>query len=617
MSAIGRTARPLPARRRRAALLATLGAALALTGALPAHAAADATWQFAPAIAPPPPQGAAPSPYPVALGHVGDIRFWSPNRGVLITGGTQTTPSAGVVPMGVYAYDGVGWHQLSTVCGGRNGRIAWAGPDEFWTIADQRPGQTGVIAMLANISLCHFLNGQVVGSYAMPLNQPDSYQAMNAAACRNASDCWFGGGLVPAPGRGAFHLHWDGGNVTEVTSPQDHAVTDIAAFQTQLFESVNLDPTDDFGSDDPAHPAVLHTIAPPGSSTIFRNVVPSDPTCAGQAICPPLPDYGSDASGKPVAPTSLTGLLLSSDWSPSGSFGGTPQLWAVAGPSRQKPPAGTGTPQPIALRFSSGTWTEVLPRLGTLPADQTPVGVAADPGAGAAWLTLSNSNDSIARVVRVTSSGAVSAPVQLGPDQGVGPRGAAGPIACPGPEDCWAATSDGWLFHLTDGTQLPQDSDPNFAGVITYRPPDGGIPFIPPDAPPPDTSLADQVPPVVPIDQGGTDTGSGGDSPGTTKRARTKKVPALVTHVSAPSIIHRTTLRMTFTLTAAARIQLIGRRGGKIVARSRLVTLRKGKHSIDMKLNVKRWPTKLAFNARPVTATKKKPATKKPATKKT
>ena len=35
------------------------------------------------------------------------------------------------VPAGVWLYNGVRWRELSTVCGATDGRIAWAGPDEF------------------------------------------------------------------------------------------------------------------------------------------------------------------------------------------------------------------------------------------------------------------------------------------------------------------------------------------------------------------------------------------------------------------------------------------------------------------------------------------------------
>src|SRR5262249_48438530 len=72
---------------------------------------------------------------PVPPGVVGDIEFWAPNRGMLITAGNDA------ISAGLYAYDGTSWYPYSTVCGGHEGRIAWAGPNDFWTIADQQKGQ--------------------------------------------------------------------------------------------------------------------------------------------------------------------------------------------------------------------------------------------------------------------------------------------------------------------------------------------------------------------------------------------------------------------------------------------------------------------------------------------
>ena len=121
-----------------------LALALLALGAIAPSCAAGATWQFAPAEAPPPPPGAAQQSLPVPLGKVGAISFWSPNRGVLIdegtaTDGCRTANATAGVPCGLYAYNGRGWHLLSTVCGGGEGRIAWGGPEDFWTISDQTP----------------------------------------------------------------------------------------------------------------------------------------------------------------------------------------------------------------------------------------------------------------------------------------------------------------------------------------------------------------------------------------------------------------------------------------------------------------------------------------------
>src|SRR6202012_4104824 len=96
---------------------------------------------------------------PTPLGEVGDISCWAANRCALITAGN------GGMPAGIYAYDGSSWYLYSTVCGGHDGRIAWSGPDEFWTISDQRPGQEAAVGsaeqQLWHRSLCLFRDGEV------------------------------------------------------------------------------------------------------------------------------------------------------------------------------------------------------------------------------------------------------------------------------------------------------------------------------------------------------------------------------------------------------------------------------------------------------------------------
>jgi hypothetical protein len=561
-------------------------AASALTFAVASGARADdagASWQFAPATAPPPPPGAEPSPYGVALGNVGDIEFWSPNRGLLITAGTR------LVPMGLYAYDGVSWHQLSTVCGATDGRIAWAGPDEFWTISDQRPGQDTTLGVnYSDVSLCHFQNGQVVGSYALPLNQPDSYLPMDSAACRAASDCWFGGELGQPPNSGAFHLHWDGRSVTVVYSPEGHAITSMALVnQSLLLESMQLAPSDVYAAEDPNHPPVIEQLAPAGSGAVFHPFPIRDPTCdPSVSICFPLPSYGIDADGHPVEPDTLAGLDLSSDYHPAAP--GPSQLWALAGPNDTPLSSSSrGRSHPLALLFDGANWTQVVGGAdpgGDDPfnAGEIPTQVAAEPRAAAAWVTI-QSNDLLAHVDRLTAAGTLSEQDTLGLAQGVGKRGGAGPLTCPGPHDCWLATDQGWLFHLTDGTRLTQDTDPNFQQIITYRPFDGGTPQIPPDDPPADDSLANQAPPVLPA-----------ATP--TVQVSTASGP-LVEHVRS-RLIKRDTLQLTFTLTAAARVQLLARRKGRVIARTRLTKMRAGKTRVlRLRLNPRRWPTKLDLRA--------------------
>ncbi|MDR9372828.1 hypothetical protein Q5424_27255, partial [Conexibacter sp. JD483] len=541
-------------------------------------AADGATWHFAPAAAPPPPAGVAPSPFPAQLGTVGDIEFWAPNRGLLISGGNQ------FVPAGLYAWDGVSWHQLSTVCGSPKGRIAWAGPDEFWTISDQRPGQAGGAfgpAQFERVSLCHFAGGRVVGSYALPLGQQDSYQPLNAAACRAPDDCWFGG--ERAVGGGGFHLHWDGSSVTAVVSPQDQPIAAMATFLGRVYESVRLGQADAGAAE---APALLHALVPDDPDGLFRPLRPISDDCPG-GFCPQLPSYGRDAAGRPVEPATLDGLVLSGDRAAPGAGG---QLWALAPANgATSVPAGRGAGHPLVLRQHDDAWQQVVPDAAQLAADDDPRAIAAEPGADAAWLTL-RSSDGVAHVARLSSADAgatwtVGARALLGPDQQVGARGAAGPLACPAPDDCWLATDRGWLFHLTDGTPLARDSDPAFAGVIDDRPPDNGVPAIVPDV---DATNDTPVPayPLLPID------------PPTPDPPRTPRAKPLVSKVSRRIVPRTTRLRVTFTLAARAHVQLVALRKGKVVAKTRRRTLPKGRHTLQLRLQRARWPTKLDLRAR-------------------
>jgi hypothetical protein len=542
-------------------LLAATLAALACAAVAPALAAAD-DWHSAQPTA-------AGSPVPTALGPVGDIRFWAPNRGVLITAA------------GLWAYDGTAWHPLSTVCGGTGGRIAWAGPLDFWTISDQAVGQSGVgAALMRRRSLCHFSGGKVVASYAQPIGTASEYEQMNAAACLAPNDCWFGGDRLPAPAanRGAFHLHWDGTALTAYPSPTvhdvsaadpDRAVADLAVHQGALYESVTVapDPLDGEPSD---QPYVLHQI------------YDGDPP----AFVPLLPTAPIDYAGQP--PSSLAGLHLSSDGS---------QLWAVAGTAN-----GNLAAPVTALRFDGSSFAPLTlndPDAVLAPKTQVP-SVAAEPGTDDAWVAYVPAGEdgaapAPARVARIHADGTVGSATSLpGPADGLARKGPADRLACPDAGQCWMATTTGWLFHL--GGDLPRDDAPEMHRLITFRPQDAATIIVPPDDPPVDDSGI--APPVIsepPPDQ----TIPPSDAP-VTKRAR-----KLVTGVRS-RMIHRTTLELTFTLTAKARVQLVAKRRKTVVARTKRATLAKGKHKLRLRFSTRHWPTKLDFR---VTAYNKAPST--------
>ncbi len=586
-------------------------ATLAVVPLWPIAARADegATWRFEPAFAPSPPAGISPAPYPVPVGSVGQLSFWAPNRGLLITGGTQ------VVPAGLYAYDGVSWHELSRECGSAKGRIAWAGPDEFWTISDQRAGQiTGRPNLaLEALSLCHFINDEVVGSYAMPLGEPDSYLEMDAAACLSANDCWFAGQDGQSPNVGSFHLHWDGSEMTAIYDSSDHAVTGMTSFDGKLYEGLAIDAHDSYlPTEEPKHPAVIRSIAAAGQTLLCGGTLSS--FCDISLFSDqPLPVYPEK-----TLPDALGGFQLATDGAPLGSS--ATQLWAGADPLSGRPPAGSGPAALTILRNTKGSWTQILPTPsgnsllgGTLSGSSSDVSearrgepgsdaIAPEPGTNSAWLSLEDGGaDATVALLEAKApqrqgeaGGAVVEIDQLpGPQDPVGFRGHAGPIACPAKNDCWMVTNEGWLFHLTDGTPSVPDTDPLFDGedgVIAYRPPDDGIPAIYPDGFAEDDSLANQQP-AQPL--------TATPEQPARSRPKTKKAKPLVEDVKSRFLHHRT-LVISFTLTARAHVQLIGRQKRNVVASTPRESLRPGTHKLSLRLNPAKWPTKLQFVAKPI-----------------
>jgi hypothetical protein len=367
---------------------------------------------------------------PTSIGKIGDIEFWAPNRGALITAGIT-----GVSPAGVYLYDGVGWHLYSTVCGGQEGRIAWAGPTEFWTVSSYAAPPEGTNDDPNARTLCHFSNGEVVKSYAPVLGSPQAYPKMKAAACAGPSDCWFAGEPMKetSPNPGSFHLAWDGSSLTPVPSLLDPqpaiedlpgTVTDLDFLGGSLFEAASEAP-------------------------FLREVNRATP-----AVFSPVP-----------VPSSTAG--------PFRLAGDPGQLWAVAEDGNS------------ALR-NIGTGFESIPLsegIGTVLA------AGSEPNSAAVWVAVPRPGDPRpdANVRLVSASGAISEMVSLpGPGEGLEFKGPATKIVCPSAGQCWLATEQGWLFHL--GGPLPEDTDPAMHQLITFRPADESTRTLPPPGLPEDNS---------------------------------------------------------------------------------------------------------------------------------
>lgn len=538
--------------RRATATWAALAVLLA-SAALAAPAGAAPIWRLE---QPPPPAGA---PFKVPLGAPGDLSFWAPNRGLLTVAGNAT------IPRGIFSWNGRGWHQLATVCGGPGdtARIAWAGPTEFWVVSEPSLPRRG-----SGLGLCRFKDGQVVGSWSTRIDAADPFRTMTSAACDGPNDCWFGGiGSQDALGEqvGAFHLHWNGSDLDTVYGPQGRGVTDVEFHDGELFEStlVGRSPENrtepvELAEPEPV-PRLLHRVE--GESFSNDPFVPA-----------PLPGVPADGSEL---------LALDSDGS---------DLWAVGGGAASGPSAPEGGAverPPLAARLLDGSFQEVSLSGASFGSTDRLGDIAALPGSEDAFATVvpfaeRRGTNSKATVARISPVGATTA-TRL-PAAGAG-RGSAARIACPAPEECWMVTWAGWLFHYSDGGQLPEDTEPAFQGTIEFRPNEAAEQFVP-DQPPVDDSQLFAPPELEqnPIAE--------------PPKAKVHRLPPLLKKVR--SRLEGLTLTVSFTVTRKAKVALLAKKGNRTVARTPTRTFAPGRHQLILHLSREDYPTRLAFQVHEV-----------------
>jgi hypothetical protein len=519
---------------------------------VPVKASADPIWRLE---QPPPPAGA---PFKVPLGAPGDLEFWAPNRGLLTIEGNAT------IPRGIYSWDGQGWHQLATVCGGPGdtARIAWAGPREFWVVSEPSLPRRG-----SGLALCRFLDGQVAGSWSTRVDAADPFRQMTSATCGGPSDCWFGGvGSQDALGErvGAFHLHWDGADLRTVYGPQGRGVSDMQFHQGTLYESVLVGRSPENRTDPVALaapepvPRLLHTIA----GDAFAN----DPFL-------PAPLGGVPADGSE---------LLALD-----SKGG--ELWAVGGgaaSSPSTPQGGAVARPPLAVRLVGGEFEELTLKGATFGSADRLGDVALVPGTTEALATVvpfveRRSVNSKATVARIEADGTTTT-TRL-PAAGAG-RGSAARVECPAPDECWMVTWAGWIFRYSDGTPLERDTDPAFQGTIEFRPNEAAEQFIPDRLPADDSQLF--APPPLEL------------TPNVTPPSKVKRLPPLLRDVR--SHLQGLRLIVSFTLTRRARVQLFAKRGGATVARTPSRVIGPGRRSLTLRLSRERYPNRLSFKTKEI-----------------
>lgn len=541
-------------RRATAAALAVAAAVAAGVASVPSLARAEATWRLE---QPAPPAGAR---FKVPLGTPDDMQFYAPNEGLLSVEGNAA------VPTGLLFWNGRAWHQLSTVCGGSGeaSRIAWAGPDEFWVITEPSEPRVG-----SGLGLCHFKNGVVVGSYSTALQSPDPFRPMDAATCDGPNDCWFAGiGSADPTGQhvGAFHLHWDGTNLTSSYQPQGRGVSGLAYFDGTFYESTlagrqggdTIDPVT-LATPEPDGPILIHELI----ANTFRDA-PFFPE-----LSPGVPRDGIELLSAKSDGTDL--------WFSGGG--------AASGPAA--PHEGSFPSPPIAVHYN-GTFF-LLARIdpALFGGEDRFVGIAPVPGTENAWvadqaLAERGSATDKAKVALIGAGG--SATIDTLPASGAG-RGSAQLVAATGPEEAWMVTSAGWLFHYTNGAMLPENNDPNWAGTITIRPNESVEQFVA-DTPPPDDSKLLEPPPV---------------------QVETKPpsepmqlvIPALLKNIKVSR--HGLTVTISFQLTRLAKVQLVAKLHGRVVARTRDERMKPGRRKLTLTFQRNRWPDALSFKTKELT----------------
>jgi hypothetical protein len=137
------------------------------------------------------------------------------------------------------------------------------------------------------------------------------------------------------------------------------------------------------------------------------------------------------------------------------------------------------------------------------------------------------------------------------------------------------------LFEL-GGPPPTVDTDPAMHVLITFRPPDNGEVQSPSEE--------------IPVDDSGAEPKRGAAEPLPIREAipHLPHAKPLVSKVHQ-KVIHRTVLQLSFLLHARAHVQLLAKRGKKVVAKTPAQVLAPGPHKLRLRLDPKQWPTGLDF----------------------
>ncbi len=340
-------------------------------------------------------------------------------------------------------------------------------------------------------------NGQVVALLRPSRLQRRLLPGNGRRACLGPSDCWFGGEPLQEPQIGAFQLHWNGSSLeAEPYTQEGHAIEDMRLFDGHIYESVTLRPSDRSARQERnPEPPVVHRIEPEG-------------------VLPPF-----EAESLPLLRTSCSPTLDFLRLSAAGEEA----LWGAAGPPaaaeassavtvvlRPQPRAtGARSSDPRAGRWAKASSPKKLPSSREGAEHATVSAIAAEPqqrkrvaGARRSKIDRRQSRSRGART-RLGEGQRARSRRRCRPrgeqGEGIARKGAAAKLACPAPQRLLAGDHAGLAVPPGPRRRThAAGNDPGngiLQGLITFRPPDQGLPQVPPDAPPPDTSgLVEEAP---------------------------------------------------------------------------------------------------------------------------
>ncbi|MBJ7519056.1 MAG: hypothetical protein JHC84_05105 [Solirubrobacteraceae bacterium] len=542
--------------------------------ALPGVAVAAPEWRLE---QPPPPPG-APGQGPV--GQPADLQFLAPNFGLMLVD-NEGLGGRNLFASGLLVFDGTGWRQLATVCGGpaRSSRIALVSETEWWTTSRAVNELDGRVPTDGAATLCHFRDGVVASSYATALtNTLNPYPDMNAAACLGPADCWFGGPVVSTPNLGTFLLHWNGSALTPRLHPRARAVADMEPLGGSVVAPGSVGSGFDGTSFalDGTELRVQGEVDPfePNGPQLLRRLQGG----AVSVLDWPRIDEVEQLVDIRVADSAGGVLWLAGRDSQS-----------YVAESEDGPFPQRRAPYLARMRDGDAEPTELTPGEDGLQLGDVVSDLAVLPGGEGAWAAIQTepADRSRAIVARLGADGEVLERRELRrPDLEVGQ---ASRIACPAVDQCWMVTTEGWVYRLSEpGLVLPQNTSPAIQRLITVRPRDERTPTLPPD-----TLVRDETPPFVapPAEPAAPPV----------EAVAPKPLPSLLRVIGKPKIVKTKRgrrIHLRIQVRRRARVQLVGRRGGRTVARTATKTYRPGRYTLRMKASVRRWPTALRFVTR-------------------